>query len=1529
MPESDLFNCPLCEQANNVEDMVMCDQCEKWIHYSCAGYDEQRKEEHWKCQDCCGTRHRETTLTPVARPNGDVAGGSNPIDERARLNLKLLADQKAHLLKELELDFAQQLERKKLELEKEALKIQFDILNGSSDGGVGSTGPFGTTSGAAANVGRNTEWMSRLNQVTACTNQLNIASASTTTISTTNSENAPQFSFAKGNKFVQPSSTIPSFTSTTSTSATTNQLPTSAGVCSTRTNYDHPSHELCQASGFLHEFQSGRGPLQLDSSTPTTKTNWANPTLGYTIPTQCLPTAISSVIPCGSYPLVGRNVSQPYQVTNSVGNIVSVGQASYPQYTNSSVGPINLVGNPMNVNQSFVHPLLSSSVPQQYSQVYPVNYSLPAMNPNVSQVPLPNYQVPLLNQQMPGMNGEINTPTSRQMAARHVMSKELPVFSGNPEEWPMFFSAFNTSTEACGYSDVENLGRLQRCLKGAALEAVRSRLLLPASVPQVIQTLQLLYGRPEQIIYALLSKIRDVPAPKAENLQSLIAFGMAVQNFCDHLEAAAQVAHLSNPVLLQELVDKLPAHLKLEWVTFKRQFLVVDLRVFGRYISNLVSAAAEVSLNVDIKGTKLKKEEKVKSFVNAHLSPTSSTESPKPRSESSKAVASVICLTCGKPDHKVRECETFKKMNREDRWKVVHTNFLCRTCLGKHGRKPCRSQARCDVQGCQMKHHPLLHGSATSSTPTSRQTPQQANSTPPENQNEGVNAHRTANSTLFRILPVKLFNKERTINTLAFIDEGLSVMLMDRSLAYSLQAIGPKKRLCLTWTGNITRDEEDSMQVEIEIAGTGAKKRYVLDDVRTVESLALPKQTLRYKELAERYRHLKKLPIQDFESEAPGILIGAKHTNLTATQQIREGELGEPIAAKTRLGWAIYGAIPKGTAYPSYNLHICGCDLESDLHELVKQHFTVENTGVSADSSPESEDDKRARAILNATTKLTEGGFETGLLWRYDNVEFPASYAMAVRRLQCLGRQLKKSPEVMENVDQQIMEYQRKGYIHEATEAELCSADPRWMWYLPVGIVRNPKKPSKIRIVWDAAATVDGVSLNSMLLKGPDLVVPLLEVLCGFRERRIAIVGDIREMFHQLKMRQEDRYSQLFVWFGESEQQLKTFIIDVATFGSTCSPCSAQFVKNLNAAEHAEQYPKAAEATQRRHYVDDYLQSFDSEEEACQVVEEVKLVHRQGGFDIRNWLSNSSAVLEWVGEADRTPAKIVGGTGNEMERVLGMQWNAKNDMFLFSSDVNVEAITPTKRNILRCVMSLFDPLGLLSHFLIHGRVIIQDIWRTKAGWDDIVEGPILNRWRVWAGMFNELGDVQVPRAYFPGISSDDIDDLQLHIFVDGSETAYACVAYLRASINGEYHSALVSAKAKVAPLKALSIPRLELQAALIGCRLMKTLCSSHSLQIKRRIFWTDSKTVLSWIHSDHRRYRQFVACRIGEILAKSNPEEWRYVPSGLNSADDGTKWRSKPNLKPDGRWFRGPEFLKRSEEMWPKQANKLISPKRN
>ncbi|XP_055615058.1 uncharacterized protein LOC129761363 [Toxorhynchites rutilus septentrionalis] len=728
-----------------------------------------------------------------------------------------------------------------------------------------------------------------------------------------------------------------------------------------------------------------------------------------------------------------------------------------------------------------------------------------------------------------------------------------------------------------------------------------------------MQTLQLLYGRPEQIINALLTKVREVPPPKAENLRTLVTFGLAVQNFCEHLVAAGQVTHLSNPVLVQELVDKLPAHLKLDWSLYKRQFLVADLRAFGAFMANLVSAAADVTLTLDVGGSKAGRTEKAKGFINAHSNAPAAKESVNAQQQQSKEGGfSVRCLVCGEPNHKVKECEQFKKMSGENKWKAVQMHQLCRVCLGKHGRKPCRSQIRCEIQGCRIRHHPLLHSGSKVSIPSVGSSSGRSGAEFSSSEVEGVNAHRDGQgTTLFRILPVTIFANGRSVDTYAFIDEGSSVTLVEQWIADALNVKGVKKRLYLSWTGNVTRDEENSYQITIEVAGSDSDRRHTLEDVRTVNTLALPTQSLRYNELAERYQHLQKLPVKDYDGVTPGILIGAGHTPLTATKQLREGREGEPIAAKTRLGWAVYGSLQDGKQSRSYNLHICECTTNDRLHDLVRQYFTVENVGVSADCGPESEEEKRARSILQATTRRVGTSFETGLLWRHDYVEFPDSYLMAVRRLQCFERRLKSNPIINESVRRQIIEYQQKGYIHEASNEELTSTDPRRVWYLPVSVVQNPKKPSKIRLVWDAAAKIDGISLNSMLLKGPDLVVPLPTVLYGFREQRVALGGDLQEMFHQVKIRAEDRHAQRFLWRDDPTQQPRIFIMDVATFGSTSSPCSAQFIKNLNAQEYADEYPRAAEAILRRHYVDDYLDSFDSEQEACRVAEEVKLVHKK------------------------------------------------------------------------------------------------------------------------------------------------------------------------------------------------------------------------------------------------------------------------------------------------------------------------------
>lgn len=176
-------------------------------------------------------------------------------------------------------------------------------------------------------------------------------------------------------------------------------------------------------------------------------------------------------------------------------------------------------------------------------------------------------------------------------------------------------------------------------------------------------------------------------------------------------------------------------------------------------------------------------------------------------------------------------------------------------------------------------------------------------------------------------------------------------------------------------------------------------------------------------------------------------------------------------------------------------------------------------------------------------------------------------------------------------------------------------------------------------MVWDAAAVVQGVSFNSVLLTGPDLLVPLQAVLSRYRQKKIAISADIMEMFHQVEIRPEDRQAQRFLWRNNPGDPIQVFVMDVAIFGSTCSPCSTQFAKNLNADEHSAEFPEAAVAIKENHYVDDYLDSVDSIDEAVQLATDVKTVHSRGGFQIRHWMSNSPEVLRRIGEQNSLTVK--------------------------------------------------------------------------------------------------------------------------------------------------------------------------------------------------------------------------------------------------------------------------------------------------
>ncbi|XP_055629783.1 uncharacterized protein LOC129770758 [Toxorhynchites rutilus septentrionalis] len=273
-----------------------------------------------------------------------------------------------------------------------------------------------------------------------------------------------------------------------------------------------------------------------------------------------------------------------------------------------------------------------------------------------------------------------------------------------------------------------------------------------------------------------------------------------------------------------------------------------------------------------------------------------------------------------------------------------------------------------------------------------------------------------------------------------------------------------------------------------------------------------------------------------------------------------------------------------------------------------------------------------------------------------------------------------------------------------------------------------------------------------------------------------------------------------------------------------------------------------------------------------------------------------------------------------------MNWTPSDDSFSYNFTLRDDlrgilndAHVPTKREVLKVVMSLFDPLGLISHSLVHGKVIIQGTWAAGTGWDVPISESLFQKWRQWVALFPELGKLKIPRCYFSPFPAN-FHDMHVHCFVDASDVAYSCAVYFRLVHNDSVQVVLVGAKSKVAPLKTLSTPRLELKAAVLGVRFLAAILEYHTLSVSQRFFWSDSTTVLAWIRSDHRRFHKFVSVRVGEILTLSDPQEWRWVKSKLNVSDDATKWKKGPTLESNCPWFEGPDFLRDIEESWPKQS---------
>lgn len=309
--------------------------------------------------------------------------------------------------------------------------------------------------------------------------------------------------------------------------------------------------------------------------------------------------------------------------------------------------------------------------------------------------------------------------------------------------------------------------------------------------------------------------------------------------------------------------------------------------------------------------------------------------------------------------------------------------------------------------------------------------------------------------------------------------------------------------------------------------------------------------------------------------------------------------------------------------------------------------------------------------------------------------------------------------------------------------------------------------------------------------------------------------------------------------------------------------------------------------------MDNCLKSLSSPQEVRQLVDKLCTLFASGGFELRQWASNDPNVVEHLPTEARSASTELWLSQDRtdlQESALCLRWHCKSDLLVY----NTRPVKPglcTLRHIYRVPATQYDPLGFILPFTTRAKILVQRLWDKQRAWDDPdLPAELLRSWREWEAELPTLASISLPCC----VTSSGIDHShntkQIHIFCDASEQAYGSVAFLRSEDdNGRIQLAFLLARSKIAPRRRLTIPRLELCAALNGAQLAKLLHTELTIQINTVTLWTDSTTVLAWLKSESYRFKLFVGTRIAEIQELTAECTWRFVDSSSNPADDLTR----------------------------------------
>ena len=611
-----------------------------------------------------------------------------------------------------------------------------------------------------------------------------------------------------------------------------------------------------------------------------------------------------------------------------------------------------------------------------------------------------------------------------------------------------------------------------------------------------------------------------------------------------------------------------------------------------------------------------------------------------------------------------------------------------------------------------------------------------------------------------------------------------------------------------------------------------------------------------------------------------------------------------PTAVQSKLGYLLSGPLalsPPSNMVTSMHIGIHN-DPEND-DQTLERFWEIESSGTLPAVK---HSDQFMDTYLKTITREENGSYVVKFPWKEDHAPLPSNYEVCKRRTRSLVRRLASTPELMITYDQIIKDQERRGFVEKVNSTSIIPAH-----YIPHHHVRKDSVTTPIRVVYDCSCQMSNnhPSLNDCLEVGPSLVNDLCSILLHFRVHKFGFTTDIEKAFLHVKLQEDDRDFTRFFWLStpeNPESEFDVYRFKVVLFGSASSP----FMLNATLRLHlSNQNSETADDMIQSLYVDNVISGGPTEESVVQYFRKARTYISEANFNLRSWASNSPQLQ------DITHKESVADP-SQMVNLLGLHWNVSTDQVCFipkqlNSDTDSAV---TKRNVLQFSSRIFDPLGFLSPVSVRAKLLMQQLWQMNVGWDEPLEPSIREQWNNIADNLQKAAHGSISRRYFT-VDDDDCNTQaqEIHGFADASLKAYGAVVYIQ---HGNEVS-FVMAKTRVAPLSKLTLPKLELMAALVATRLTKFVTESLNSFYPQMLvhLWSDSQIVLHWIGSQKKQKLKFVSHRIQEITQTFPSTVWNYCPTGDNPADLLTRGMDSDVLN-DPLWIQGPSWITEKSK-WP------------